>query len=206
MVISYVGGECFKVSQGDLTLSFNPPSKQSSLASAKFGADIALVSLDHADFNGVENAAFGEREPFVIQGPGEYEVRDVAVRGFGTPSNYGGKKSINTIYSVTLEGMNLCYLGALESAELPAAAKAELDDIDVLFLPVGGDGVLEHAPAYKLAVQLEPKVIIPMHYNAGSLKAFLKEAAAEGTKAEEKLTIKKKDLEGKEVEVVVLSA
>lgn len=206
MVISYAGGECFKVSQGDLTLAFNPPAKASSLASAKFGADIALVSLDHEDFNGSDSAAFGERQPFVIEGPGEYEIKEVAVRGFGTPSQYGGKAGVNTIYSVTLEGMNLCFLGALESADLPTTAKAELDDIDVLFLPVGGNGVLEYAPAYKLAVGLEPKVIIPMHYDDKSLKAFLKEAGAEGTKAEEKLTLKKKDLEGKEAEVVVLSA
>src|SRR3989344_2830997 len=197
MVISYAGGECFKVSQGDLTLSFNPPARDSKLASAKFGADIALVSLDHPDFNGVESAAFGERQPFVIEGPGEYEVKDVGVRGFATNATYDKRKTINTIYSVSLEGMNLCFLGALGSAELPASAKSELDDIDILFLPVGGSDVLSHAPAYKLAVQLEPKVIIPMHYDASSLKAFLKEAGAEGTKPEEKLTIKKKDLEGK---------
>lgn len=206
MVISYAGGECFKVSQGDLTLSFNPPNKGSSLAAAKFGADIALVSLDHADFNGVQNAAFGERSPFVIEGPGEYEVKGVVVRGFGGATEYAGQQTINTIYSVALEGMNLCFLGALGSGELPAAAKQELDNIDVLFVPVGGEGVLGHAAAYKLAVQLEPKVVIPMHYDAMSLKAFLKEAGAEGTKPEEKLTIKRKDLEGKEAEVVVLSA
>ena len=213
MVISYAGGQCFKVSKGDLTLSFNPPAKGSSLASAKFGADIALVSLHHADFNGGENAAFGERQPFVIEGPGEYEIKEVTVRGFATPAMYDKKQTINTIYSVMLEGMNLCFLGALGNAELPAAAKAELDDIDVLFLPVGPStgsgqaaGIINYAAAYKLAVQLEPKVIVPMHYDAASLKAFLKEAGAEGTKAEEKLTIKKKDLEGKEAEVVVLSS
>src|SRR3989338_882395 len=212
MVISYAGGECFKVSQGDLTLAFNPPAKGSALASAlptgrqaRFGADIALVSFDHPAFNGSENAAFGERQPFVIEGPGEYEIKDVAVRGFATPATYDKKQTINTVYSVALEGMNLCFLGALSNAELPASAKSELDDIDVLFLPVGGSDVLGHAAAYKLAVQLEPKVIIPMHYDAASLKAFLKEAGAEGTKPEEKLTIKKKDLDGKEAEVVVLS-
>lgn len=203
MVISYAGGECFKVSQGELTLAFNPPAKGSALASAKFGADIALVSLDHADFNGVENAAFGERQPFVIEGPGEYEIKDVAVRGFGAPAEYGGRPTINTVYSVSLEGMNLCFLGALNSAELPQAAKQELDDIDILFLPVE---TLGHAAAYKLAVSLEPKVVIPMHYSAGSLKAFLKEAGAEGAKSEERLTVKRKDLEGKEAEVVVLSS
>jgi L-ascorbate metabolism protein UlaG (beta-lactamase superfamily) len=205
MVISYAGGECFKVSQGELTLSFNPPARGSSLASAKFGADVALVTLDHPDFNGVENAAFGEREPFVIEGPGEYEVRDVAVRGFATTATYAGAETVNTVYSVMLEGMHLCFLGALSQPALPSAAKAALDSIDILFLPVGGGDVLEHAQAYKLAVQLEPKVIIPMHYDAASLKSFLKEAGAEGTKAEDKLTVKKKDIEGKEAEVVVLS-
>ncbi len=123
-----------------------------------------LSSLNNEDMNGVENASFGEREPFAIKGPGEYEVRGVAVRGFGGESEYGGQKGINTIYSVALEGMNLVFLGAQSSAELPQAATAELDDIDVLFLPVGGEGVLDHGAAYKLAVQLEPKAIIPMHY------------------------------------------
>lgn len=204
MVISYLGGECFKVSQGDLTLAFNPPGKGSALASAKFGADIALVSLDHKDFNGLDNASFGERAPFAITGPGEYEVRGVQVRGWGTPTEYDGKKSINTVYSVLLDGMNLVFMGALGTGELPAAAKQEMDTIDILFVPVGGDGVLDHAAANKLAVALEPKAIIPMHYTDTTLKAFLKESG--GTAApQEKFTVKKKDLEGKEGEVVVLS-
>ena len=206
MVISYLGGECFKVSQGDLTIALNPPSKDSSLKVSKFGADIALVSYPHEDFNGVENAAFGEREPFVINGPGEYEVKGVAVRGFGSPSTYDGKESINTIYSVMLEGMNLCFLGALASKELPHDAKQELDDIDVLFLPVGGKDTLDYGEAYKLAVQLEPKVVVPMQYDDASLKHFLKEAGAEAVQPVEKLTVKKKDLEGKQAEIVVLSS
>ncbi len=204
MVISYLGGECFKVSQGDLTLAFNPPGKGSKLASAKFGADIALISLDHEDFNGAENASFGERAPFLINGPGEYEIKGVAVRGWGTPSGYGGKPTVNTIYAVSLEGMNLVFMGALGTGELPAAAKQELDDIDILFVPVGGDGVLDHAAANKLAVALEPKAVVPMHYDQGALKAFLKEAG-ETSAPQEKLTVKKKDLDGKEGEVVVLS-
>ncbi len=202
MVISYLGGECFKVSQGDLTLAFNPPAKGSSLASAKFGADVALVSLHHQDFNGIENAVFGEREPFVIEGAGEYEAKGVTVRGFGNKATYDGRETINTIYSVSLEGMTLCFLGTQTEATLPAAAKQELDNIDVLFVPVDTLGA---AAAYKLTVALEPKVVVPMHYSSSSLKSFLKEAGAESTKAEDKLTIKKKDLDGKEAEVVVLS-
>jgi hypothetical protein len=209
MVISYMGGECFKITQGTLTLSFNPPSKDSSLKASKFGSDIVLISADHEDFNGVENASFGDREPFVISGPGEYEVKEVAVRGFGSETGYGGEKGINTIYSVMLEGMNLCFLGALNTADIPAAAKQELDDIDILFVPIGGEGVLDHAAAYKLAVQLGPKAVIPMHYgslgNKDALKLFLKEAG-ESTQPIEKLTVKKKDLDGKEAEIIVLES
>lgn len=207
MVISYMGGECFKITQGNLTLAFNPPSKDSSLKSSKFGSDIVLVSTDHEDFNGVENASFGDREPFVISGPGEYEVKEVAVRGFASETNYGGQKGINTIYGVSLEGMNLVFLGALGSSDIPAAAKQELDDIDILFLPIGGEGVLDPAAAEKLAVSLEPKAIIPMHYGTiggkDALKLFLKEAG-ETVAPIEKLTVKKKDLDGKEGEIIVL--
>lgn len=224
MVITYMGGECFKISQGELTIALNPPSKDSNLKTSKFGSDIVLSTLNNVDMNGVENASFGDREPFAITGPGEYEVRGVAVRGFASESEYdlstelkaSDKKSINTIYSIVLEGMNLCFLGALGNTMLPQAAKQELDDIDVLFLPIGGEGVLDHASAYKLAVQLEPKTIIPMHYpqagsgqvgvgNKDALKAFLKEAGSEDVKPIEKLTVKKKDLEGKEGEIIVLS-
>lgn len=205
MIINYLGGQCFKISQGDLTLGFNLPSKNSKQKSVRFGSDIVLVSQNHKDFNGTENAAYGERQPFVISGPGEYEVQEVAVRGFGSESTYDGTH-INTIYSVAFEGMNLCFLGALGTTNLPLAAKQELDNIDILFLPIGGDGVLSYSDAYKLAVQLEPKAVIPMHYDAATLKSFLKEAGAEKTETIDKLTVKKKDLDGKEAEIIVLAA
>lgn len=204
MVISYLGGACFKVTQGDLTLAYNPPSKDSKLKTAKFGSDIALVSQQHPDFNGVENTSFGDREPFVISGPGEYEVRGVAVRGFGSTGIGGG---VNTIYSVSLDGMNLCFLGSLGAATVPTAAKQALDDIDILFLPIGGLGdTVDYSEAYKLAVQLEPKAVVPMYYTKESLKAFLKEAGVEGLAAVDKLTVKKKDLDGKQGEIIVLEA
>ena len=99
-------------------------------------------------------------------------------------------------------------MGALGDKDLSADTKEAIDGIDILFVPVGGLGVLEPSAAHKLAVQFEPKIIIPSHYGdvgiTNSLKAFLKEAGEEGVKPIDKLTIKKKDLEGKEGEVVVL--
>jgi L-ascorbate metabolism protein UlaG (beta-lactamase superfamily) len=105
--------------------------------------------------------------------------------------------------------MNICFLGAINNSELKNETIEALDEIDILFVPIGGDGVLEPASAYKLAVSLEPKIIIPMHYGdiggKDALKVFLKEAG-ENPKAESKLTLKRKDLEGKEGDIVLLDS
>ncbi len=209
MVITHHGAEFFKVSFGDTTLALNPISKDSKLKGARFGADVALISLDDPDMNGAAEVAYGERQPFVIAGPGEYEVKGVTVKGFLSSSTYREKERINTIYFISLEGMNLCFLGALADKKLPQDAREALEDIDILFIPVGGDGVLSASDAHDVAILLEPKIVIPMHYDGvgekGSLAAFLKEEGADA-KPVDKLTLKKKDLEGKEGEVVVLSA
>jgi L-ascorbate metabolism protein UlaG (beta-lactamase superfamily) len=208
MVITYNGAEFFKVQFGTTTIAFNPISKDSKLKSSRFGADIALVTTNHPDMNGVESVSHGERQPFVISGPGEYETKDVFIKGFESHSSYGGSH-INTIYIVNLDSMNLCFLGALDTGELKKEIIEDLGDIDILFVPIGGDGVLEPAAAYRLAVQLEPKVIIPMHYTINGddkmLKLFLKETGESG-ELMDKYTVKKKDIEGKEGEIVVLKA
>jgi L-ascorbate metabolism protein UlaG (beta-lactamase superfamily) len=208
MIITYFGGEFFKVQFGDITLAFNPISKDSKLKPSRFGADIVFTSANHPDFNGVDQVTHGEKKPFLVSGPGEYEVKGVFIKGLPSETKYGGDL-INTIYTVSLENMNICFLGAINTAELKNETIEALDEIDILFVPIGGDGVLDPAKAYKLAVSLEPKIIIPMHYgdigNKEALKAFLKEAG-ENPKPESKLTLKKKDLDGKEADVVVLDS
>ena len=212
MVITYHGGEFFKATFGDTTVAINPISKESKLSGARFGADIAVVSLNDKDFNGIEQVTHGEKEPFVVSGPGEYEVKKVFIKGFQSESNYGGEERINTVYSIMLEGMNLVFLGALSSKKLNPDIKEALGDIDILFVPIGGNGVLDTSDAHALAVDLEPKIIIPMHYGeiedgqGKALAKFLKEDGAENGKPIDKLTIKKKDLEGKEGEIVVLTS
>jgi len=207
MIINFLGGEFIKIQFGDTILAFNPISKDSELKTSKFGADIVLCSLNHPDFNGVDQVTFGEKKPFVVVGPGEYEIKGVFIKGLASESGYDGEKRINTIYSVTLEGMNICFLGAISAGELPKDADEAIDDVDILFVPIGGAGVLDPMTAYKLSVSIGPKIMIPIHYGdiggKDSLKAFLKEAG-ENPKPETKLTLKKKDLDGKEADVVVL--
>lgn len=209
MIITYFGGEFFKVQFGDTTLAFNPISKDSKLKSSRFGADIVLSSTYHVDFNGVDQVTHGDKKPFVINGPGEYEVNGVFIKGLSSESKYGGKDLINTIYTVSLENMNICFLGAINNSVLKNETIEALDEIDILFVPIGGDGVLDPVNAYKFAISLEPKIIIPMHYGdiglKDSLKIFLKEAG-ENPNTESKLTLKKKDLEGKEGDIILLDS
>ena len=205
MIITYQGGAFVKVQFGDITLAVNPISKDSKLKSSRFGADIALVSVNHVDFCGVDQVSFGEKKAFAVTGPGEYEIKDVFIKGFKSESKYGKEERLNTIYTVHLENMNLCFLGAHSNKDLPSEVAEAIDDIDILFVPVGDEGVLSPADANKLAVKLEPKLIIPLYFgNTAALKAFLKEAGEESSKPQDKLTLKKKDLEGKEADVVVL--
>ena len=212
MVITHHGGQCFKVTLGDLTIVFDPISKGATLPSVRFGADIALVSRNHPDMNGVDEVTYGDKEPFAIEGPGEYERQGVVIQGFLSKSAYGLAKdqeaAVNTIYSVELEDMTLVHLGALADTELSAEARESIDEIDVLFVPVGGDGVLSPAKAHELAVSLEPKIIIPMHWNGmgapKSLETFLKDAG-NGSEKLDKLTLKKKDLVGRDGSILVLT-
>ncbi len=194
MIITHHGGQCFKVSFGDTTLAFDPISKKSKLSPVKFGSDVAFISMHHPDFEGAEQVALGNKQPFIIDGPGEYEVGEVTARGFGMKTTYDKKEHFNTIYQVRLEGMNIVFLGALSEPDIDSKILSELGDIDILFVPIGGGDVLEVPQASKLAIKLEAKLVIPMHYDATSLDAFLKEESAKEVKPVDKLTLKKKDV------------
>ncbi len=176
MVITYQGGESFKISQGELSVVVNPKSKTS--------ADITLFSVGKDETS--------EKSGFVVNGPGEYEIKGVSVKGF-TSSGEGGM--INTIYVVDFEGVNLCFLGKLKESDLPPETLEQLEEIDILFAPISQN---------KLAVSLEPSIIIPTGFTSESLKKFLKDAGEDSAETLDKLVIKKKDLEGREGDVVVL--
>lgn len=206
MILTFHEGACIRASAGDTTLVFGPVSKASKkFKPVNFGTDVAFVSVNDADMNGAEEAGRGEKQPFVVFGPGEYEVKEVTAHGFPSGTTYGGEGRINTIYSVQFDGLSVLYLGALGDLDLPAEV-LEMDAPDVLIIPIGGNGVLSPSEAEKLAVKLEAKIVIPILSDDKTLKQFLKEAGAESTKPVEKLTIKPRDVAGKENELVVLSA
>jgi len=220
MVITHHGNQFFKLQFGDTIVVFNPISKSarmnrsdgdSKLKSSRFGADVCLISLNHPDFNGAEQIGIGDKQPLVITGPGEYEIKGVFIKGLPSKSSYDGGEKINTIYTLNLDNINVCFLGGLDTKDIGAETHEAIDEVDMLFVPIGGNGVLNPQDAYKLAVQFEPKVIIPMGYDTpgamkDALKIFTKEGGDESTKPVDKLTIKKKDLEGKEGEIIIFAS
>ena len=208
MIITYQGVEGVKIQHGDTTVAFNPPSKESKFSGTSFGADVVLITTNHPDLNGADMASRKDKEAFVIKGPGEYEVDGLFIRGFESKSNYGGEMKLNTVYTTTIDGINVAFLGALDETELSPEATEELGISEILFVPIGGEGVLNAADAYKMAVKRGASIIIPIHYGKvgekDALKNFLKEGGEEGLKAVEKLTIKKKDVSAESAKIVVL--
>jgi len=201
MVITYHGRGFLKLTQGETVIAVNPISKESGEKQTRFGADIALITANHPFYNGIEAVTYGEREPVTITGPGDYEVQNIFIHGSGVPTTLDKKKYIASSYAVEMDGMKLSVIGPCTES-LEAKDREGLEQADLLFVPIAYLGA---AAAYKLAVSLEPGVIIPIDYDEALLKSFLKEAGAEKGERLEKLVVKKKDLAGKEGDVVVLT-
>ncbi len=216
MVISYYGLSCFKIQSGDLTLAIDPPSKESDLKPPRFETHVVLSSHNHPAHNGLRELP-GKKEggPFLISGPGEYEVEGLSVSGIRSfhDSERGKKLGLNTIYKIEIEDTKLCHLGDLGSAEIGPEAIEAIGEVDVLFVPVGGKDVLDPEGAVKIVQELEPKVVIPMHFalagtpiKGARVEEFLKELGEEKTAAQEKFTFKKKDLPEDGTKVVLLKS
>ncbi|MEI7688886.1 MAG: MBL fold metallo-hydrolase [Candidatus Nomurabacteria bacterium] len=208
MIITYLGKQFFKIQQGDLIVAVNPISKDSKgeVKGSRFGSDIALSTTNHPDYNGFDMVSHGENVPFSVSGPGDYEIKGIFIKGTITEAVLNEKKYINTIYSLTIDNISICFLGCMSHNKVSTEVRGDIGSPDILFVPIGNHDLLDPAEAYKLAVSLEPKIIIPMDYDEKTLKAFLKEGGQDKIMPVDKLTIKAKDIIGREGEIVVLSS
>ena len=214
MVISYYGLSCFKIQSGDTSLVFDLPSKKSAVKPPRFQADIFVQSHDHDGHNGVESIARekarlpARQEFFLVDSPGEYEIKGIYIRGMKSfhDSVSGKKHGVNTVYMARCENVKLCFMGDFGEKEIRPELKEEIGEIDVLFVPIGGETVLDVEGARNAINQIEPAVAIPMHYpdNGKALKSFLAEMGQKDVKPVEKFSIKKKDIDGNGTSIVVL--
>jgi L-ascorbate metabolism protein UlaG (beta-lactamase superfamily) len=213
MDIYYLGHSSFKLKGKNAVLITDPFSeKMTGLKFPKSEADIVTISHNHEDHN---QSGLIDGGPYVISNPGEYEVKNVSVFGIEAfhDNHQGQEKGKNTIFVIEMDKMRICHLGDL-GHKLDEKELEEVDGVDILMIPVGGSVTVNPAEAMQVVNQIEPKIVLPMHYNEeglnqqifkdlAPLSAFLKEA---GDKIENlpKLTVSFDSLPEEKQQIVVL--
>jgi len=215
MQIFWKGQSCFQIiatpnKNSQIKIVIDPFSEDIGLRVPKLEADVLLVSHNHYDHNNVK-AVSGS--PFLISGPGEYEIKGVFVQGVSSfhDNSQGKERGQNTIYSLEVEDIRICHLGDLGQNELTEDQLEKIGDVDVLLVPVGGEATISAKEAVKIMAQIEPKITIPMHYQIPKLKLkfdgvdkLLKSLGLKTIAPQDKLTIKKKDISSEEAKIIVL--
>lgn len=214
MNITWYGHSCFKIQTkkerggDDVNLFTDPFDKSVGLRPPQGGADVITVSHNHPDHNQTQSL---KNNPFVIDAPGEYSLKGIAIRGIESfhDNTQGAEKGRNTIFVIESEDIRICHLGdlghLLEDKQVDA-----IGAVDILMIPVGGKYTLDSALAEKVAGQLEPKLILPMHYalpgltfELDNVEKFCDDLGNETEKNVAKLTLKKKDLEDKNGKIIL---
>ena len=214
--ITYAGQSCFQISVSnsrdhEANIVIDPFDEETGLKVPNFSADIMLVTHLHHDHNNIKAI---KGAPFLIDGPGEYEVKGVFVQGIPSfhDDKEGKEKGSNTIYTIEAEDIRFCHLGDLGQKQLTDEQVDEIGSIDVLMIPVGGEYTIDSSSAQKIIGQIEPRIVIPMHYALPKLKIkldevskFLKTMGKPSITAVDKLTVKTSALpkEGS-MEIIVL--
>ncbi len=215
MIITWLGQSAFKlqdkISSDGVTLVTDPYGKETGLKMPSFEADIVTVSHDHADHNNVE-ALRGN--PFVIDCAGEYDTKGILIEGIDSyhDEEEGKLRGGNIIYRIEMDDISIVHLGDLGHI-LTNEQLEKLVGVDILLIPVGGKFTLDAKKAVEVISQIEPRIVIPMHYKIDglayedfdSVEKFVKELGIEPSR-EEKLKISKKDLPQEDMELVILSA
>ena len=199
MDINWLGRSCFRIKGREATVITDPFSAEFGELPGKPTARIVTVSHQHPGHNNV--AGIGDN-PRAVSGPGEYEISGVLIVGVGTfhDGGRGAERGKNTIYLMDVDEVSLCHLGDL-GHPLGAEHMEELESVDVLFVPVGGKSTIDAADAAAVVRQLEPKLVVPMHYRTANGSAgldpvddFLKEMGARDIESRPKLTVTKSNL------------
>lgn len=197
MNITYLGHSCFRLRGKNKTLICDPYQKSIGFSLPKSKAEIVILShQDSASFD----LSRVEGSPFIIKGPGEYEIGGVFVYGLQVKADEKSKKQkLSTVYVVNIDNYRACYLGDLKHP-LSEKQLEEIDGVDVLLTPVGEKDSFNTSKLVGLIEKIEPKVLIPMLYktkahaadfnNRATLEEFTKTWGREVNR-EEKLNLKK---------------
>ena len=199
MDITWLGHSCFRIKGSQAVIITDPFPPDLGYSLGKPTANIVTVSHQHPSHSYAQGIG---GEPRLVDGPGEYEISGVLIIGIASfhDAEKGGKRGKNTVYLMEVDGVSICHLGDLGHA-LTAGQLEEIDDVDVLLLPVGGMSTINAPVAAEVVRQLEPKVVIPMHYKTPALERelepverFLKEIGVKETESQPKLSLTRSSL------------
>lgn len=215
MNIVWQGQACFQITalpkkNSQINIVIDPFSEDIGLRVPKLEADVLLISHNHTDHNNIKAVA---KNPFLINGPGEYEIKNIFFQGIPAfHDNFQGRERGKvTIYTIEAEKMRLCHLGDLGQKELTVEQLEKIGNIDILMIPIGGIYTISSKEAPKIISQIEPKIVIPIHYQIPRLKIrlegldkFLRAMGIKSLEPQPKLIIKERDLPKEEMKIVVL--
>lgn len=199
MEITWLGHSCFRIRGSRTTVITDPYSPASGYSLGKQNARIITVSHQHPEHSYISGVG---GEPRLIRGPGEYEIGGVMILGLSTfhDGEKGKTRGKNTVYLIEIDELSVCHLGDLGHV-LTAELAEELGNIDILLVPVGGVNTINASAAAEVVRQLEPKIVIPMHYKTLLLKReldpvdkFLTEMGVKEISPQPKLTMNKANL------------
>lgn len=206
MTITWFGLSSFKLVSKDVTIITDPFGKSTGLSPVRGSADIIIST--NQDLDWCNNFSSISGQPFIVNGPGEYDIKGSFIIGTPAENKELGK---NTIYSIELEDIRIAFFGPFNQTQLTDDQKAALEGADVVLIPVGGKQILDYEQAAKIATQLEPFYIIPHSYktsglelNLDKLDKFTQEMGGKPTEMD-KLSLKKKELIGETTSLVVLT-
>jgi len=199
MEITWLGHSCFRIKGSHATVITDPYPPTLGYSLGKPAAHIVTVSHQHENHAYVQGVG---GEPRLITGPGEYEIKDVLIIGVATfhDAEKGVERGKNTVYLIEIDEVSVCHLGDLGHV-LTAEQVEEIDNVDVLLLPVGGMTTINAPVAAEVVRQLEPKVVIPMHYKTEAMSwelepvdKFLKEVGVKQPESQPKLSLTRASL------------
>ena len=194
MEITWLGHSCFLIKGKEKTIVTDPCHPDLGYRLGEPEADIVTLSHFHPGHSYVEGVA---NDPKQIKGPGEYEIGGTFITGVASfhDDKKGEVRGKNTIYIIEIDGITLCHLGDLGHA-LDSHLVEEIGDVGILFLPVGEVTTIAIDTAMDVLRQLEPHIVIPMHYKTktftgklGSVDKFLDKMRIPDLEAKPKLSI-----------------
>ena len=196
MNISWLGLSSIKIQTKNLgeeiIIVTDPFSSTVGLKPPRLKASIALISDKSAPESNNISSVMGD--PFVIDSPGEYEIKGTFIYGIAQ-ENENGPTGAN-IFAIKTEQITLVHLGFISQKTLSSQQLEAIGQADIIFVPVGGGQGPTAAEAVKILSALEPRIIIPIHYKQKGLKikldtleAFLKESGAKDPETLDKLKI-----------------